>query len=211
MFGHRIIHLWETRGISHQKSHSVQFLLLAAVMTMLLSACDDMANQHRYEPLEASLFFADGRSARPQVEGTVPRGRLDQEESYYSGMAADGQILEEAPILITIEVMERGRERYDIYCSPCHGLDGYGEGMIVQRGFPQPQSFHIDRLRTAPDGYFYIVVTDGFGRMYPYSYRIQPEDRWAIVAYIRALQLSQYATEQDVPPEMRPELEGTSP
>jgi mono/diheme cytochrome c family protein len=187
------------------------FLPLLLLVLPVLTACENMQNQPRYDPLEASAFFPDGRSARPLVPGTVPRGAMDEDPEFYTGVDQDDSLLDEIPLPITIDLLERGRERYDIYCAPCHGIDGYGEGMIVVRGFPQPQSFHIDRLRQAPDGYFFIVISNGFGRMFAYDYRINPHDRWAIVAYVRALHLSQFAEEQDVPQEARPELEGNIP
>ncbi|MDW8167442.1 MAG: cytochrome c [Acidobacteriota bacterium] len=127
------------------------------------------------------------------------------DEHLYTGKVR-GQLAETFPFPITRSILERGRERYDIFCAPCHGRDGYGEGMIVQRGFRQPSSFHTDRLRQAPVGYFFDVITNGFGTMYSYASRIPPEDRWAIVAYIRALQLSQNARLQDVPPAERRRL-----
>jgi mono/diheme cytochrome c family protein len=136
---------------------------------------------------------------------------VEQDAAYTTGRTPENLLVEDMPVEITLEMLERGQERYNIYCAPCHGIDGYGEGMIVQRGFPQPQSFHTDRLRGAPDGYFYDVITNGFGRMFAYSYRVQPADRWAIVAYIRAMQLSQFATPQDVPADQRQQLEGTTP
>jgi mono/diheme cytochrome c family protein len=191
------------------KPHYLPVLLLLALP--LLAACENMQDQPRYDPLEASTFFPDGRSARPLVPGTVPRGAIDEEPAFYTGVADDDSLLDENPLPITLELLERGRERYDIYCAPCHGIDGYGSGMIVQRGFPAPQSFHIDRLRQAPDGYYFHAITNGFGRMYAYDYRIKTQDRWAVIAYIRALQLSQFAEEQDVPPEVLPELEGNTP
>jgi hypothetical protein len=184
--------------------------LVLVLLALALAACDNMRNQPRYDPLEPSTFFPDQRSARPPVPGTVPLGALDQEPEFYTGRTPEGLLLEEMPLEVSLELLQRGQERYNIYCTPCHGMDGYGEGMIVQRGFPPPQSFHTDRLRGAPDGHFYDVITNGFGRMFDYSYRIQPEDRWAIVAYIRALQLSQFATPEDVPPDQRQQLEGTS-
>jgi hypothetical protein len=175
-----------------------------------MAACDNMRNQPRYDPLEPSTFFPDQRSARPPVVGSVARGTMEQDQEYYTGRTPDGLLIEEMPVELSLELLQRGQERYNIYCTPCHGIDGYGQGMIVQRGFPPPQSFHTDRLRGAPDGYFYDVITNGFGRMFDYSYRIQPEDRWAVVAYIRALQLSQFATPEDVPPDQRQQLEGNS-
>jgi hypothetical protein len=201
--------------INLQKAHRLippgQLIWFMLLLPFALAACDNMANQPRHDPLDASAFFPDGRSARPLVPGTVPRGSLDEAPEFYSGRDAEGMLLDEMPIEVTLEVLERGRERYDIYCAPCHGFDGYGEGIIVQRGFPAPQSFHTDRLRAAPDGHYFDVITNGFGRMYDYSYRVNPSDRWAITSYIRALQLSQFATEEDVPPGQVPELEGNTP
>ncbi len=181
-------------------------LLLGLVLGA--GACrQDMHNQPRYKPLGGSAFFEDGRASRPLVEGTVPRGYARTDEHLYRGKV-NGRLVETFPFPITRQVLERGRERYDIFCAPCHGRDGYGEGMIVQRGFRQPPSFHTERLRRAPVGHFFDVITNGFGTMYSYASRIPPEDRWAIVAYIRALQLSQNATLQDVPPAERRRLIG---
>ncbi|MCS7157936.1 MAG: cytochrome c [Blastocatellia bacterium] len=197
------------RGIARQTSARTRGwwgvgLLLALALGG--SACrQDMHDQPRYEPLEGSTFFADSRASRPLVEGTVPRGFARMDEHLYTGKVR-GQLAETFPFPITRSILERGRERYDIFCAPCHGRDGYGEGMIVQRGFRQPSSFHTDRLRQAPVGYFFDVITNGFGTMYSYASRIPPEDRWAIVAYIRALQLSQNARLQDVPPAERRRL-----
>lgn len=172
------------------------------------SACrQDMHDQPRYKPLAGSPFFEDGRASRPPVAGTVPRGHARTDEHLYAGKV-NGRLAETFPFPITRSVLERGRERYDIFCAPCHGRDGYGEGMIVQRGFRRPPSFHTDRLRQAPVGHFFDVITNGFGTMASYASRIRPEDRWAIVAYIRALQLSQNATLQDVPPAERRRLMG---
>lgn len=151
---------------------------------------DDMRNQPRYEPYEESAFFADGRSSRLPVEGTVARGQLREDELLHTGKI-DGKLANVFPNSVTDTVMKRGQERFNIYCSPCHDMTGGGNGMVVQRGFKQPPSFHIDRLRNAPAGYFFDVATNGFGAMYPYADRVSVEDRWAIAAYIRALQLSQ--------------------
>ncbi len=172
------------------------------------SACrQDMHDQPRYKPLAGSPFFEDGRASRPLVEGTVPRGYAKMDEHLYTGKS-NGRLAETFPFPITRPILERGRERYDIFCAPCHGRDGYGEGMIIQRGFRQPPSLHTDRLRQAPVGHFFEVITNGFGTMYGYASRIRPEDRWAIIAYIRALQLSQNAALQDVPPAQRRQLRG---
>jgi cytochrome c len=171
-----------------------------------LGCRQDMHVQPKYEPLDASAFFADGRSARPPVPGTVARGELRINEALYSGKV-NGVPVNAFPFPITRKDLERGRERYNIYCSPCHDYTGNGRGMVVQRGFPAPPSYHIDRLRNAPVGHFFDVMTNGYGTMYSYAARVSPEDRWRIAAYIRALQLSQHATINDVPEEQRSKLE----
>ncbi len=173
--------------------------LAAFVAALVLAACRaDMHEQPRYNPLDSSDFFEDGRSARPEVPGTVARGHLRTDDHYYLGKV-NGKAADTFPFPVTRAVLERGRERFNIFCTPCHGLTGEGRGMIVQRGFPPPPSYHIDRLRQAPPGHFYGVITNGFGAMYSHAARIAPEDRWAIVAYIRALQMSHHATLADVP------------
>lgn len=163
--------------------------------------------QPKYEPLDPSTFFADGRSARQPVPGTVARGELRINEAMYAGKV-NGVPVNTFPFPITRADLERGRERYNIYCSPCHDYTGSGHGMIVQRGFPPPPSYHIDRLRTAPVGHFFDVMTNGYGTMYSYASRISPEDRWRIAAYIRALQLSEHATINEVPEKERVKLTG---
>ena len=179
---------------------------VAALATLSLAGCrSDMHVQPRYNPLDQSEFFEDGRSARPAVPGTVARGQLRIDEHLYTGKV-NGVPVDSFPFPVTPKVLERGRERYNIYCTPCHGYTGEGRGMIVQRGFPQPPSYHIDRLRQAPVGYLYGVITHGYGAMYSYAARIPPEDRWAVVAYIRALQMSQHATINDVPEPERAKL-----
>ena len=130
----------------------------------------------------------------------MARGHLDDDAAFYTGKGPDGKPLDAFPFPVTKEVIERGQERFNIYCSPCHGRLGNGDGMIVRRGFRHPPSYHIDRLRSRPNGYIYDVITNGFGAMPDYAAQIAPRDRWAIVAYIRALQLSQNATVNDVPP-----------
>jgi len=149
-------------------------------------------------PLVASDFYADQRSARPIIAGTVARGHLDADTYFYTGKIGsnDGDYL---PFAATPEVLARGQQRFNIYCAPCHGELGDGNGMIVQRGFKHPPSYHIERLRKAPIGYFFDVMTHGYGKMPDYSEQVEPADRWAIAAYIRALQLSQHATEADLP------------
>lgn len=202
----------------------------ALALSLLLGGCHlDMWQQPRYEPLEKSTFFEDGRASRPPVSGAysyqgtlrpwsnpvfaditgerqIP-GVLDAE--FYTGRGADG-LLEDNYFLnasrwdepesdLVFEFLAHGRERYAVTCMPCHGLTGAGDGIIVQRGFPEPPSLHIERLREVEDGYFFDVITNGFGRMYSYASRVQPEDRWAIAAYIRALQFSQNVDPQTLP------------
>jgi len=164
-----------------------------------------MADQPRYEPLSRSTFFGDDRAARPLVEGTVARGQLRTDEHLYTGKEA-GKLVDKFPFPLTLAVLTRGQQRFNIFCSPCHDRVGTGQGMIVRRGYREPPSFHIDRLRQAPAGYFFDVMSKGFGVMPDYAQQIQPEDRWAIVAYIRALQLSQHATLADMPEDQRQQL-----
>jgi len=183
----------------------IAVLLLAGAS---VASCEklmrNMYDGAKVRPLHASTQFADGSSARPQVPGTVEhaRGILAATSSGRSVAAEDRRLAAERanaiPYPITMQLLARGRERFDIYCAPCHSVVGDGDGMVARRGFPHPPSYHIDRLRAAPDRHFYDVITRGYGVMYPYGDRVAPEDRWAIVAYIRALQLSQHAARTDV-------------
>lgn len=169
----------------------------------------DMFNQPYSKPLAPSDFFQDNHMAsRPLVPQTVARGHLEADQAFYTGKIGTN-LVATFPMPVTREMLERGRERFDIYCAPCHGRTGQGNGMIVQRGFPPPPSYHIDRLRQAPVGHFFDVITQGYGVMYSYAQRVEPADRWAIAAYIRALQLSRNAKLEDVPPEERAQLEKT--
>ncbi|MBA3948366.1 MAG: cytochrome c [Acidobacteria bacterium] len=165
----------------------------------------DMHDNPRHEPLEASRSFADQSSSRMLIEGTVPRGHLKDDDLLYTGMS-DGMPATEFPFAITRASLDRGENRYNVYCAPCHSTVGDGRGMVVQRGYRQPPSFHIDRLRDVPPGYVFDVITNGFGVMPDYRAQIAAEDRWAIVAYVKALQLSQHATEADVPESERGKL-----
>lgn len=164
-----------------------------------------MHDAPKYEPLEKSDFFADRQASRPLVDGTVARGFLREDELLYTGKV-DGDFAPLFPFQITEEILLRGQNRFNVYCSPCHGRTGSGRGMIVQRGLKQPQSYHSQRLLEMPPGYFYDVITNGYGVMYSYASRVKPEDRWAIVAYIRALQYSQAAPLEDLPEEDRQRL-----
>lgn len=172
-----------------------------------LAGCrQDMHDQPVIEAYEESDFFADGRGNRLPVDGTVARGQLRADDAFYTGLAGD-QFVATLPIPVTRELLERGRERYDIFCSPCHSRVGDGLGMIVRRGFKQPASFHEPRLRDQKVGYFYDVISRGFGEMSSYAAQIEPEDRWAIAAYIRALQLSQNVVVADLAPTARGAVE----
>ena len=206
--------------------------LLLGYPILVCTGCDrlDMYDQPRYEPLEASDFFDDGLSARPNVEGTIARGQLREDQTLYTGRVGVklvARIPESAyrlfydqhparfakpidalsPAELRQAFLQRGRERFNIHCSVCHGRTGTGNGMVVQRGFRKPSSYHIDRLRNAPAGYLFDVVTHGFGAMPSFAGRIDVEDRWAIVAYIRALQLSQDGRLEDVPESQRTRLD----
>lgn len=177
------------------------------VGALALAGCrQDMHDAPRYNPLRASEFFANGSSARMLVANTVPRGFVHEDRHVYEGIV-DGKPTDSFPFPVTREVLQRGQERFNIFCAPCHGRTGEGNGMVVQRGFRKPPSYHEDRLRNAPVGYFFDVMTHGFGAMQDYSAQVPVADRWAIAAYIRALQLSQRATTDDVPPDHRADLD----
>jgi len=165
-----------------------------------------MHDQPKYVPLRQSSFFGDERSARPLVPGTVPRGMLHADTHLYAGKV-NGADAATFPFPIDQNVMRRGQERFNIYCSPCHGRTGVGDGMIVRRGFRRPPTFHQDRLRNAPVGQIFDVITNGFGAMPDYAAQVAPADRWAIIAYVRALQLSEHATLADVPADKRSGLD----
>jgi len=176
-----------------------------ASLAMSLAACNpirqDMANQPKNRPLSPSAFFPDGRSERPLVENTVARGSFANDELVVSKES------NAFPIQLSADLLERGRQRYGIFCAPCHGLQGDGNGMAATRGMKHPPSYHDDRLRNSPNGYYFDAITNGFGGMLGYSAQIPPADRWAIVAYIRALQLSRNAKAADLPAELRQKLE----
>lgn len=165
-----------------------------------------MHDQPKFKPYDASDFFGDRRAMREPVAGTVARGQLNEDKVFHTGM--DGtSFAAEFPIPVTEETLRRGQERFNIYCSPCHDKTGQGRGMIVQRGYKQPQTFHSDRVRGLPPGYFVNAITNGFATMPSYAHQVPPADRWAIAAYIRALQLSQHASLDDVPASERDNLE----
>ncbi|TPM34642.1 cytochrome c [Mesorhizobium sp. B2-3-4] len=170
-------------------------ILLLPFLVLIAGCKQDMADQPRYDPLEGSKQFADGMSARTPVEGTVTRD------------ADLATTPDKIPYPITMALLQRGQQRFDIFCSPCHGRTGDGHGMVVQRGFPAPPSYHQDALRNAPDRHFYDVISNGYGAMYPYGARVPPADRWAIVAYIRTLQYSRYAPVGALPGTLRAKLD----
>jgi mono/diheme cytochrome c family protein len=202
-------------------------ILAICAIALALAGCErgmhEMYDQPKYKPLTASPLWPDGNSSRPQVPGTQPysagaladvsSGRMNRvalvpPASPVTGVAANGKPLAQAgaaaapgysnPLPITLQLLARGQQRFDIYCAPCHSRAGDGDGMIAERGFPHPPSYHTAALRNAPDSHFYQVITDGYGVMYSYADRVSPHDRWAIVAYIRALQLSQHAPRSDL-------------
>ena len=190
-------------------SRRLAALLGAALLLIGAASCElrqAMYDQEKYEPLEASTFFADGMSFRSQVDGTVARGQLMLDEHFYQGKI-QGQLAETLPVAVDRQLLERGQERYNIFCAPCHGQTGAGNGMIVQRGLKQPLTFHQQRLREVPVGHFYDVITNGFGVMYSYASRISVADRWAIVAYIKVLQLSQNLEFDQLPAEDQRQLQ----
>lgn len=183
-------------------------MLLAGSLLLLQTACrQDMQNQPKYKPLAVSTFFTDGRSARPIPEGTVARDELDDTDSVHTGNAANGDFLDAIPMPVTETLLRRGQERFDIYCSPCHDRMGTGRGMVEQRGFKIPSDLNSDRVRELPPGYIYQVISNGYQAMPDYKDQIPVDDRWAIVAYLRALQLSRHATMADVPPNEISQLE----
>ncbi|MGI8955349.1 MAG: c-type cytochrome [Chthoniobacterales bacterium] len=179
-------------------------LLLA--FSLFVGCRQDMYNQPKAKTYSASEFFADGTSARPVPAHTVQFHGLSQNEAFSTGLT-NGTLVAQLPVKLTPALLERGQERYDIYCAVCHGATGEGNGEIVQRGFPAPPTYHSDRLRNAPIGHFYDVITNGYGVMYSYAVRVEPQDRWAIAAYIRALQLSQHASANELPPNDQKSLE----
>lgn len=178
---------------------ATRYPLVGLALCLLLTGCrQDMHDQPKYKPLRASEFFRDRSSARPLVEGTIARGALQEDEAFFTGKSG-GTPIAEMPFAVDERVLARGQERYNIYCSPCHDATGAGRGMVVQRGYRAPPPFSDARLRAAPAGHFFDVMTNGFGAMPDYRTQITPRDRWTIVAYIRALQLAQGASTSDVP------------
>ncbi|MEO7030326.1 MAG: cytochrome c [Acidobacteriaceae bacterium] len=189
----------ERRVKSEEMTHVRYIAALVAFVAMgLLAGCrQDMHDEPKFFPQRGTEFYADGRSVRPQVENTVARGQMHEDSYFYSGLnnGVEGNTY---PFPVTMDVLERGQERFNVYCTPCHSRVGNGEGMIVQRGYRPAGNFHTERLRTAPLGHFFSVMTNGYGAMPDYAAQLTPEDRWAVVAYIKALQLSQNATQAEM-------------
>ncbi len=181
---------------------------LVAVTGMLaLSACkENMYEQPKFLPDQRNYYFPQEQVDRKPVANTVPRGPIDDGFPFYTGETG-GVLATTFPVPVTLDLVSRGREEFEINCSVCHGRDGYGQGMIVQRGFPPPPSFHSDRLRNAPVGHFFDVITNGYGAMYPFGSRVSPSNRWAIISYIRALQFSQNAPANQLEPVDQAQLE----
>jgi cytochrome c5 len=217
---------WPTEMISVVKlclwTRRIRRTLLLGICLFLAAGCrQDMQDQPKFKPLRPNPMFDDGGSARPLVEGTVPRASARDESFRPSWLVTpratailepnDVSNLTQYPIPLTRQILDRGEERFNIYCAVCHSRVGDGRGMVVQRGFRQPPSYHIDRLRSAPIGHFYDVITNGFGAMPSYGDQLTPRDRWAVIAYIRALQLSQHAPVSDVPLEKRSKLNTGGP
>jgi len=192
------------RGFGSSVARRTSALLLVALT--VASCRQDMHDQPKYKPLRGSEIFGDKRSARPLVEGTVARGTLREDAGYFAGKTKDGFVTE-LPMAVTAQLLERGQTQFQVFCSPCHGRTGRGDGMIVRRGFKQPSSYHVDRLRQMPIGYFYDVITIGFGAMPDYAAQIAPADRWAIAAYVRTLQFSQHAPASALSAEERAQLD----
>lgn len=184
-------------------------LILTLSFSLLSLGCrQDMYNQPKAKPLSEDHFFPNDTSARPLPPHTIPQGYGDKGDAFHTGLV-DGKLLIGLPpsVKLTRQLLQRGQERFNIYCAVCHGLTGDGNGEIVRRGFPAPPSYHVDRLRNAPLGHFYDVITNGYGVMYSYASRVEPDDRWAIAAYLRALQLSHDAQLNDVPASEQTKLE----
>jgi mono/diheme cytochrome c family protein len=189
------------------RGRTLRVLGLALVVAVTASACrQDMHDAAKYEPLEKSAFFKDGRASRQLVPGTIARGKLKEDTLLHTGRDANG-LAATFPFPVTAGVLARGQERYNIYCSPCHSQVGDGNGMIAQRGFKRPPTFHDDRVRGMAPGYFVNVMTNGFATMPSYALQVSPEDRWAITAYIKALQLSQHASASNLSAEDRAKVE----
>jgi hypothetical protein len=183
----------------------IQNILFAAIAFVAVGCRQEMRTDSRLKPYQESPFFADRGSSRPLPDGVVPRGEARLDDFFFRG-EINGHLVRGFPSPITLDQLKKGQERYNIYCSVCHGITGTGDGMVVQRGFPKPPSLDEQRLRDAPEGHFFNVITNGYGAMFSYASRTEPSERWAIIAYLRVLQFARNATLQDVPPKEQPHL-----
>ena len=205
--GHRVFLFQEPTNLCVSVSLWLIRLCVLGPLCVVAAGCrQDMHDQPKYRPLRASAFFENTSSARPLVDGTIARGTLQTDAAFFTGKNG-ALFVSELPFPVTEAALDRGQERFNIYCAPCHDATGSGNGLVVQRGYPKPQTYHSDRLRQIEAGYFFDVMTNGFGRMPDYRTQLTPRDRWNIIAYIRALQLSQHATINDAPPEERAKLQ----
>ncbi len=196
-----------TRGACAPRNSRRIFYVVVSIFSVILAACrPDMMNQPKAKPLSESDFFSNQANARPIPPHTVERGDARENAAFYTGLT-NGTYITQLPVKLTPELLARGRERFDAMCAECHDRTGSGSGMVVQRGFPQPPSYHVPRLRNAPIGHFFDVITNGYGVMYSYATRVEPEDRWAIAAYIRALQLSHNIKASELTPGEQQKLE----
>jgi mono/diheme cytochrome c family protein len=186
-----------------RSSAALRTVLAIALCAIAANCRQDMHNQTKMKPYRQSRFFADGQGSRLPVADTVARGQLRENELYFTGQTADGEMVAEIPMPVTREVLARGQQRFNIFCAPCHGRLGDGHGMVARRGYKQPASLHDPRLVASPAGYFFDVMTNGFAVMPSYAAQIPPADRWSIVAYVRALQLSQGARLAELPAQDR--------
>jgi len=186
-----------------------KLMMLTSVAIFAIAGCrQQMADQPHQRPLEPSNFFDDGMASRPVEPGTVARAGKEQNGLRFPSKV-DGKLVDTFPFEVTMEVLARGQERYEIFCSPCHDRLGTGQGMIVRRGFTPARSFHDPRLRDAPAGHFFEVMTQGFGQMPSYANQLSEQDRWAVIAYIRALQFSRNVRLDQLPPEDRAKMKAT--
>jgi hypothetical protein len=192
----------------HIHPRKTRWFVVVGLLSLFVYGCHlDMDDQPKYKPLSSSNFFDNGQSSRPVIEGTVPRGDAHYADEFLYTGKKNGNFADAFPYPVTRQVLDRGKDRFTTFCTPCHGQLGDGRGMIVQRGFPQPPSFHSDSVRAQPAGFYFDVITHGFGRMYSYAPSVPVHDRWAIVAYIRALQLSRRIPVSEVPDSIRARLE----
>jgi mono/diheme cytochrome c family protein len=200
---YRVVSSSSRRFCGFANGYAVPILVIA----LLFAACrPDMMNQPKAKPLSKSDFFSDQANARPIPPHTIEHGGARDNTPFYTGLT-NATYVTQLPVKLTPELLSRGRERFNAMCAECHDRTGSGSGMVVQRGFPQPPSYHVPRLRNAPIGHFFDVITNGYGVMYPYATRVEPEDRWAIAAYIRALQLSHNIKASELPPIEQQKLE----